>query len=72
MKCPICELRISQWMMGKTTLFGEHHVHNSCLQDFKLRHGKDWSLWEISQELLGGGKSPTLKFVNNDKDQDGA
>lgn len=56
-RCPICRKKVQDWQMcaGKTTIVDSLVVHNSCLQDFKQSTNKDWSRWEIAEELSGGG-----------------
>lgn len=43
-ECPLCHNRVSDWMMasGKTTIVNNEVVHNSCMMDFHLKHGKDY------------------------------
>ncbi len=54
--CPICHHYLSEWEInaGKTSMMEAVRVHTSCLQDYKLKYGKEWSLADIVR-LLGGG-----------------
>lgn len=54
--CPICKKRVSDWMMatGKTEVIGSFVVHKPCLQVFKDERGRDWSIWEVAEQLSGG------------------
>lgn len=39
--CPLCKVRVSDWMMasGKTSTIEGEVYHNACLIDFELRNG---------------------------------
>lgn len=45
-QCPLCKIRVSEWMMinGKTELLFNEVFHKFCLIDYKLKHGKDYTL----------------------------
>lgn len=54
--CPVCQMFVSDWQVctGKTIKINQLTIHNSCLEDWKLRHGTEWTLWEIAKQLSGG------------------
>ena len=53
-RCAVCKLRVNDWEAknGKVTVVNGLPVHNSCLQDFFLKHGVEWTITEITKELL--------------------
>jgi hypothetical protein len=53
--CPLCHCRISDWWhsSGKTTKVNDEVVHNHCLQDLELKHGK-LTLEELAKHIQGG------------------
>lgn len=53
--CPICTKRVNDWEVQKSTVINVFTVHNTCLKFFFEKNGKQWTIWEITQELLGGG-----------------
>ena len=42
--CPLCKLRVSDWMMAseKAKEVGTDIVHKSCMIDYSLRTGRDY------------------------------
>lgn len=55
-RCAICKIRLNEWEMksGKTTSVNNLPVHNSCLKDWFLRRGTEWTIDEITKALKGG------------------
>ena len=41
--CPLCNYRISNWELAtnKVVILSQGYFHKSCLQDYKLKYGKD-------------------------------
>lgn len=53
--CPLCKLRISDWMSssGKVVAINQVKIHNSCLIDLELRKGLQ-TLKDVVQEFKKG------------------
>lgn len=49
--CPICQCRIGDWSnaIGKTAIVKGQVCHTFCLQDFKLKHGKEYGSEEAKK-----------------------
>ncbi|HEX5429846.1 MAG TPA: hypothetical protein VFX17_02070 [Patescibacteria group bacterium] len=42
--CAICEKRVSDWMMacGKTLIIDGQIVHKACVEDYRVKTGKNY------------------------------
>ena len=56
-ECELCKRRISDWQManGKCILIEQYLLHQECLADFYLRHGK-MTIAETFIRLKGGSE----------------
>lgn len=54
--CPLCKLRVTNEEVEREEVQIKDCfvVHDTCLADYKLRRGVDWSRWEVVRELTGG------------------